>query len=488
MADVKAILRERLQAALKADLEQHLNTPAGRPVYGMQTGQYDPLDLDHEIISGLLSDARERLARRETRPVDFDVEELIKRHGLPEESRAELAIGLLNVHVKTLEAALNRVQKGIEIDLERPAAELPVERPAHEDSNGRLLSAAWPPFVDLMVTEEGWRGQTEKQNSTSYRMFIECCGDKPVGSYTRQDCAKFYDLLRGLPSLYSKKKEWRELGLLEIVEKTSEQNITRLSMKTVSRHFSALGRLFDHFKRRGEYKEENPAHGFEFPTKGRAKKKRLMWEGEALKSLFSSPVWVGCYSASRRSKPGKCIIKDARYWLPLLGLYHGNRLEEFAQLMVADVKEEDGIPFFDINDEGDKQIKNEQSKRRVPVHPRLEQLGFLDYVAETRSSGHEFVFPELRVGGPDKKRGYYFTKWWTEYRKAIGVYEQGLDYHSFRHGVTTKLFAASVPEAHVDELTGHDGGGVSRRVYKKDMPLEVLRDGIAKVQWPEVDL
>lgn len=52
--------------------------------------------------------------------------------------------------------------------------------------------------------------------------------------------------------------------------------------------------------------------------------------------------------------------------------------------------------------------------------------------------------------------------------------------------MTTKLYAASVPEAHVDELTGHDGGGTSRRVYKKEMPLGVLVEAISKVSWPEV--
>jgi integrase len=181
------------------------------------------------------------------------------------------------------------------------------------------------------------------------------------------------------------------------------------------------------------------------------------------------------------------VIKDSKYWLPLLGLYHGNRLEEFAQLLVTDLKEEDGITYFDINDEGGKQVKNEQSKRRVPVHPKLVEMGFLDHIAEIAAGGGEFLFPDLNPGGPDSKRGYYFTKWWTRYRKAIGVYEVGLDYHSFRHGVTTKLYAASVPEAHVDELTGHDGGGTSRRVYKKDMPLKVLHQAVSLVEWPEIE-
>ena len=60
-------------------------------------------------------------------------------------------------------------------------------------------------------------------------------------------------------------------------------------------------------------------------------------------------------------------------------------------------------------------------------------------------------------------------------------------YRSFRHGVTTKLYEAGVSEAVVDELTGHEGTGTSRTVYNKGFPLAVLRDAIAKVEWPKVD-
>lgn len=58
--------------------------------------------------------------------------------------------------------------------------------------------------------------------------------------------------------------------------------------------------------------------------------------------------------------------------------------------------------------------------------------------------------------------------------------------HSFRDGVTTKLFRADPSEAVVDKLTGHEGTGTSRTVYNKGFPLAVLRDAIAKVEWLEV--
>ncbi len=268
-------------------------------------------------------------------------------------------------------------------------------------------------------------------------MFQEVCGDLPVRAYTRQHLSGFYNTLRALPALYSKDRQCRGLPLKEIVEAARANPAPRLSMKTIARHFSALGGFFTYAKRHGLIDGDNPAHGFEFPRNGRANGGRQMWAGEPLRKLFKSPVWTGCHPVFR-SQFGPEIIRDDKFWLPLLGLYHGNRLEEFAQLRREDVKQgEAGVWYLDVHGEDGRQIKNDQSARRVPIHPAIEAMGFLEYVSTTAPKAGDMVFPLLKPGGPDKKIGYYFTKWWTAYRKSVGVYEKGLDYHSFRHGMTT---------------------------------------------------
>jgi hypothetical protein len=99
-----------------------------------------------------------------------------------------------------------------------------------------LFSSVLPGFIKFMVESEGWRGQTLAQNEATYRMFQVCCGDRAVDAYQRKDLTEFYDLLRSLPKLYSKARQWRGLSLAEIAEQSAEQNIERLAMKTVKRH------------------------------------------------------------------------------------------------------------------------------------------------------------------------------------------------------------------------------------------------------------
>ena len=490
--DLRSILRQRLQEALDLDLQQHHSAKPGEPVYASLVDPADdPVRHDLETIGYLLSDAREWLALRETKRVEPELSELMELHELPEDQRVPLGIGLLQVNVQQLEKAHQRLLGATEpIVLEDPASSVPAASLETQEKSAPdiLFSEALPRFVEVMEKDKGWTSQTLNQNNASFRMFAELCGDKPVQSYSRRDLTMFYDMLRGLPSLWSKTPIWNELTPSQIVQETKAEDIDRLSMRTVKRHFAALSSFFAYLKRRGEYDGDNPAQGFEFPTKGRANAKRKMWEGEKLTALFSSPVWSGCLSKDRRSTPGQVIIKDEKYWLPILGLYHGNRLEEFAQLQHSDIKTRDGISYFDINADGSKQLKNEQSIRKIPIHPKVIDLGFLNYIDENIGHPNDQIFPELKPGGSDNKLGANFTKWWSRYRVAIGVYEKGLDYHSFRHGVTTKLYEADVSQAFIDELTGHEGAGTSQVTYKKEMPLKPLYDAISKVEWPEVRL
>lgn len=68
------------------------------------------------------------------------------------------------------------------------------------------------------------------------------------------------------------------------------------------------------------------------------------------------------------------------YWLPLLGLHTGARINELCQLKLTDIKQTPaGVWYIDINDGADDQsVKNSNSVRNVPLHPLLIQLGLLE--------------------------------------------------------------------------------------------------------------
>jgi len=65
--------------------------------------------------------------------------------------------------------------------------------------------------------------------------------------------------------------------------------------------------------------------------------------------------------------------RDARWWLPVAGLFTGCRLDELVSSYVEDFKQIDGIWFLDlegraIENGAERRVKNESSQRLVPIH------------------------------------------------------------------------------------------------------------------------
>ena len=488
---LRRVLADELQSSLADSLRQIRRTPEGASVYGMDSE--DPRRDDLKFAESAIAEQRDEISRRYLSP-SFEeyAQELIEKHSLPASVLPDLAFDLAQLRLQVLEKEREWLVHGPAEVIPLPqAVPEPVKSPPAAEAQAPVapepakvlpkLSELLPDFMEVM----SWKGQTQKQNRATYGMFIEVCGDRPPCQYARGDVSAFHTALRKLPAMYAKAAQWRGMGIVQIAAQQHAPEVPRLAAKTMKRHFAALGSMFTHFIQHGVVQGVNPAHGFSFPKQGRASTKVDMWQGPELVKLFSSPVWAG--SGRWRSKPGPNVIRDDKYWLPILGLFHGARLEELAQLKCTDVKCQDEIWFFDIVGGEGQQLKNAQSVRRVPIHPKLLLGGFLDYVESIQKSGVDRVFPELEARGPDNKMGYTFTKWFTNYRKSIGVYRKGLHFHSFRHGVETQLTRAEVMDEKRRAIIGHEGQGTGQKTYFKGFELPDLYDAIAKVKWPEVE-
>ncbi|MGX9144725.1 tyrosine-type recombinase/integrase [Mesorhizobium sp. 128a] len=324
-------------------------------------------------------------------------------------------------------------------------------------------------FRSDQIAVKNWDQQTASQARASYRLFAEICGDRPVSTYTRADADEFRKKIQRLPWDYSKTPVYRDRSVDEILKIAGAQSATKevqlLTQRTVKRHFSVLSGLWGSALSAGAV-AQNIFGGFRFVASKRATEQRDLWTASELQVLFGSPIYTGCKSEVRRAEPGSLILKDERYWLPLIALFSGMRQEEIAQLHVDDVRESDGIAFFDINDRPPRMLKNANAARQVPLHSMLIKSGFLGYVDQCRKARLTRLFPNLKPGGADSRLGHSFSKWFTRYRRDIGVYRKGLDFHSFRHTASTLMHQAGVERAVLDHVTGHSTPGETSRYVK----------------------
>jgi integrase len=266
-------------------------------------------------------------------------------------------------------------------------------------------------------------------------------------------------------------------------------------MKTVKRHMSALSGYFGWLQDRPNLsglRDMNIFLNFKYGVAS-SEDDRLMWEAEDLGRLFASPIWTGCQSEGRRSQPGNVIIKDHRYWLPLIALFHGTRQEEAAQLGVADIQQDSGIWFLNIHGEDGNQVKNAQSVRRVPIHRLILELGFLDYVMRAKAEGRAHLWPGMRRAGPDGKHAYAYSKSFGFYCRAVGIYEEGRGFHSLRHTFRTFLEETETKSVWISRLMGHKltallgEGATYTKTRVRKVSLAILKEAVDAFD-PGVDL
>lgn len=371
----------------------------------------------------------------------------------------------------------------------RPADDHRPDR-THARAVGGRLSTEAAAYIEAEHRASRWRQRTEDQIKSVLGWLARHLGDPIWSTISPADVADFKLTLERLPTTYGKRKGDQTLSLREAADAAAVAGQATLQRKTVKRHINHLAGFFDWaaIKYGLKRSHDNPARGFKFPGMKRARTQRPEWPADKLNALFSSPLYAGC-QPKRRSQPGPDVIRDALYWTPLIGLLAGLRLEEAAGLMVPDVRLEEGTWILDVRPNTIRpHLKSERATRPVPIHPALIELGFVEWVKALPTDGP--LFRELRPGGREKRLGFYLSKDFTRYRKAIGIYEERIDLHALRHNFTTALINTGASTPIADDLTGHEGGdgGETKKRYYKGAWLITATDAIKRVYFPGVTL
>jgi integrase len=342
---------------------------------------------------------------------------------------------------------------------------------------------------------------TAGQKSATLKLLIKVVGDIPADTVRREDAKKLRATLERLPATYGKSSRHAEMSVDEILAgmKSSEKT---MSLATLNRHWRTIVAFYRYVNVQDDVTPINLDRvfgEFRWSPSVPGEKDRIPWDDQSLVALFSSPIWKGFspHPGKRywRHEPGDVIVKDEHWWLPLLGLYHGARQEELCQLRGTDifVDEESKVAVMNFH-EGMK-LKTKASVRKVPIHSAVIKLGFMELA---QKAGSNLLFPKMQPGGRDRKYAFEYSQQFSEYRKAIGVYKELMDFHSFRHNLTTKMIdegGRSILE--VDEITGHDSS--ERKDIKAKNKTETmryfaghrltrLREALETVAYPQIDI
>lgn len=353
--------------------------------------------------------------------------------------------------------------------------------PAPSKNPSPLLSARIEPYV-AYGTQRKLAVSVVGEMKFVLNLFLELAGDKPLNDYHIEDSDLFLAALSKWPKHAQRKTALGHMSAKSIVERAEREGLEPISLCTQQKHVDYM-RGFFRWCRDRRHCENELFDGIRlFRHRKEVATQREPFTAEELNTLFA---------------PANQPDLDAphKLWVPLIALYMGMRINEICQLYVADVVtiREEGHPTFSaLSVSGDREgqhIKTPYARRVMPVHPKLIELGFLDYVRDVQASGHVHLFPGLSWAdpGPGNQVSGWFNR--THLRQHCGIVSKTKTFHGFRHTFATLADRSGVPEARISQLMGHcTGSSTAQRHYIKPAEVREVKTFMEQIEVPEFEV
>lgn len=407
--------------------------------------------------------------------------------GLDKKDAAKLVLGVAAMIREALleEMALSLTQnKTSGKELIRPCKPEPQVAP-QETPSAPLLSAV---TQENLISKQ-LKGRSEKQVKATMKLFTDWHGDRPIDQYSRADILNFREMLTKLPPNINKRKELKGLTLRQII-KTVPEDYQRMSTLTVNNNLDRVRAVFN-YAHKHDYISRSPAFDLSLKINKSPEEERDPFNQEQLRKLLP-------FLANQKGKH-----KYTYFWVPLISLYSGMRLNEICQLSIGDIEVINDIPCVHITEQGeyDRTLKNKSSRRTIPLHPTLIEAGLLGYTErrlQETGSKKEHLFPHLTVD-EDGNWGRQVSRWFNPKARAaiLTPEEQTMHktgektwvFHSLRHTFISQCQHHQLNPRIESRYVGHKDTEVSdvHRRYAGDFRPKAMLDEIRKVNY-EIDL
>jgi integrase len=296
---------------------------------------------------------------------------------------------------------------------------------------------------------------------------IQIIGDFPINQLSQKHGRLLSTSLEKLPPRRKTDGRYNDKSVKQILKMDIDNP---MDTRTVNKLIQRCSTWLNWVIRKGYYEDGNIFHGKSIPSnKRKDKPTRELFSNEQLKLIFGKN-----YLNSTLNSTSPC--KFVFYWVGIWGLFHGLRLQEILQLHMKDIYPLNKVWVIDINeDTKDKKLKTRNSKRIIPLHQTLIDLGFLDYYHILEKKGKERLFHELSLGrdGYTKNPSRFFNDYLR--RLDIKTPTAKYDFHSLRHTCNNALIQKDVIEEHRNDYLGWEQTGMSKKVYGKPFEPSILK-------------
>ena len=334
--------------------------------------------------------------------------------------------------------------------------------------------------IDKFISEKyKLTSKSEMMMRTHIEMLIEEFGDISLGKLDRGMCVKFKDDIRKLPRNRSKIQQYRNLDFHEQVSLNVDEK-DRISTTTVNNILGYVSSFMKWSVING-FVEVNFFEGMKLKKQIRQRDERDRFTEKEIKKIFQKHNYIEFTEVENH--------KYSNYWSPLISVFSGLRLNEICSLYLDNIIQDKvngrkKIWCFNILEEPDrpdKHLKTLSSKRVVPIHDTLIDLGFIEFVEllKKRHTNRQRLFQELKYGEGSYIRNvsYFFNK---KYLPLLGLKTDKKNFHSIRHTVVDHLKQRLVDISFINELVGHHHGNIDLDRYGKGFTTDIIYNKCVK--------
>lgn len=340
-----------------------------------------------------------------------------------------------------------------------------------EQDTSELLSVVVERFIEEKLRSNAWTDKTYITYKVIYQDLNEFIGSRGMRGISHQDAQTIKKSLQRLPSSRNKRAMYRGKTIKQVLKLKVPDNHL-MSIKTINTRLSCYSELFKWAIKNG-YVAVNIFDGLALKDNRNVRDLRLPFTPQDLKAIFSSDTII------KTNKPWQ-------YWLPVLGLFTGARLNELCQLQHQDVKQINDIWCISITDKGQNQhLKSASSERLIPIHNKLVSLGFIDFVSHTHSAKTSRIFPELTIR--NDMFSHTPSKWFSNLKKRVLVESDKKSFHSLRHTFVDYMFNKLKLQGNplVKALVGHSDREITSGIYGSSFDIEDLNKIIQSMDFSE---
>lgn len=318
-----------------------------------------------------------------------------------------------------------------------------------------MLSVVVQDFIDKYPAEK--HAAMYKKVCAVLPMFLAVVGDKPIHTLRQTDLNRFFEIVNQLPPRWKDVARQRNLTIVQV----AELELGEMAPGTFEGTYKAVMTPFIKTAKTNWQDKGFPTTlttemiaytGDREDGAGRQRAFKL----EELKRLFTG---------AEMQTFAKDKAERHKFWLPHLGLFTGARVNELCQINpMVDIQQDasSGVWYLDITEQSEaadqvvKRVKTRSSRRKVPIHSHLIEIGFLAYVADLKKQGKKLLFNGFE---PRKERAATEAeKWFRTFISETGLRDETagariVGMHAFRSTLLNR--AANLGVINAEAITGH---------------------------------